>query len=123
MTTASTAARDGGARIRGAKRAMTNLPARHLPDLCNLTETPVPDTVEAAACSPRSAMRRHASELPFFAYRGFQRAVQDQRYNSRVCRRGARTTQLFDLQADPWGLQPRGNCPPTCRRLQSSGLR
>jgi arylsulfatase A-like enzyme len=74
------------------------------PTLCDLTGTAVPATVEGR--SLRKALRDPKARLresTFHAYRHFQRAVRTDawkliRYNVG----GKRTTQLFDMQADPW---------------------
>jgi arylsulfatase A-like enzyme len=74
------------------------------PTLCELLELAIPDTVEGqslapALCDPDATIR----ETLGFAYRGVQRAVQDTRYKLiEYVVEGRRTTQLFDLQTDPW---------------------
>jgi arylsulfatase A-like enzyme len=74
------------------------------PTLCDLLGIPTPATVEGrsllpALRDPGAAVRETLS----FAYRGVQRAVQDDRYKLiEYVVEGQRTTQLFDLHADPW---------------------
>jgi arylsulfatase A-like enzyme len=76
------------------------------PTLCELADIPVPATVEGrslvpALRAPDDAIR----ETLYFAYRGYQRAVQNARYKLiEYVVDGARTTQLFDLRTDPWEL-------------------
>ncbi len=96
---------------RGEKRDAPAYLLDIYPTLCDLIKIPLPDTVEGRSLVPalHDPGARPRSSL-FFAYRGFQRAVQDQRhklieYVVFDCVVGAtRTTQLFDLQEDPWEL-------------------
>ena len=76
------------------------------PTLCDLVGIAIPDSVEGKNLVPvladPSTTRR---ETLHFAYRGFQRAVQDKRYKLiEYVVNGERTTQLFDLEKDPWEL-------------------
>jgi arylsulfatase A-like enzyme len=76
------------------------------PTLCDLVGPPIPDTVEGKSLVP--AMR-HKNEQTrdtlLFAYRGVQRAAQDRQYKLiEYVVDGRRTSQLFDLQTDPWEL-------------------
>ena len=76
------------------------------PTLCELIDVPIPDTVEGGSLVPtlRDADEKIRDTL-LFAYRGVQRAVQDRQYKLiEYVVDGQRTTQLFDLQADPWEL-------------------
>lgn len=74
------------------------------PTLCGLAELPVPFTVEGkslvpAIRSPKTKIRESLS----FAYMDYQRAVRGDRYKLiEYAVNGKRTTQLFDLQDDPW---------------------
>jgi arylsulfatase A-like enzyme len=76
------------------------------PTLCDLLGLPTPDTVEGKSLMPTMqdcsiAIRDHL----LFAYRNVQRAVQGPRYKLiEYVVEGQRTTQLFDLLADPWEL-------------------
>jgi arylsulfatase A-like enzyme len=74
------------------------------PTLCELLEIPIPVTVEGQSLVP--ALRTPGTtirETLSFAYRGVQRAVQDARHKLiEYVVQGHRTTQLFDLHADPW---------------------
>ena len=76
------------------------------PTLCDLAGITTPGSVEGKSLhevfEDPSTTRR---ETLLFAYRGFQRAVQDGRYKLiEYVVNGQRTTQLFDLGADPWEL-------------------
>lgn len=76
------------------------------PTLCDLIGIAVPGTVEGKSLVP--AMQdpeENVRDTLLFAYRGIQRAVQDHRYKLiEYVVDGTRTTQLFDLQADPWEM-------------------
>ena len=53
-----------------------------------------------------------------YAYRGVQRAVRDERYKLiEYVVNGERTTQLFDLQEDPWELRDLSRRPYYYARL------
>ncbi len=73
------------------------------PTLCDLTDTPIPDSVEGKSLVPvlkdPSATRR---DVLYFAYMGCQRAVKVGRHKLiEYAVNGTRTQQLFDLDADP----------------------
>lgn len=74
------------------------------PTLCDLIGIPIPETVEGVSLLP--ALRdpqEPIRDLLLCAYRGLQRSARDRRYKLiEYVVHGARTTQLFDLQADPW---------------------
>jgi arylsulfatase A-like enzyme len=76
------------------------------PTLCDLVGVPIPETVEGESLAPiLNDGGATGRETLLFAYRGFQRAVQDGRYKLiEYVVDGTRTTQLFDLQEDPWEL-------------------
>ena len=73
------------------------------PTLCDLVGIEAPATVEGKSLCPALASSGESiRETLFFAYKGLHRGVRDRRhklieYNVD----GARTTQLFDLAADP----------------------
>lgn len=74
------------------------------PTLCDLTGIPIPDTVEGASLVP--ALHNPAApirDVLLCAYRAVQRSARDSRHKLiEYAVDGRRTTQLFDLQADPW---------------------
>ncbi len=76
------------------------------PTLCELTGVDTPQTVESSSLVP--AMRDPAQrvrDVLLCAYRGVQRSARDARYKLiEYAVDGHRTTQLFDLSADPWEL-------------------
>jgi arylsulfatase A-like enzyme len=73
------------------------------PTLCDLTELPTPETVEGASLTPCLAdASGGVRDVLHYAYRDCQRAVRDERYKLiEYVVDGKRTTQLFDLTADP----------------------
>jgi arylsulfatase A-like enzyme len=76
------------------------------PTLLDLAACPQPATVEGRSLAPTlqdpSAPTR---DTLYFAYRGYQRAVQNDRYKLiEVAVDDTRATQLFDLRGDPWEL-------------------
>ena len=75
------------------------------PTLCELTDTPVPASVEGQSLAP--AMRDPAATVRdslYFAYVSSQRAVKNRTHKliEYAARDSDRQTQLFDLQRDPW---------------------
>ena len=73
------------------------------PTLCNFTGLPVPDSVEGRSLAPpmRDPTRSIRNSLPL-AYRHMQRGVRNEAHKLiEYVVNGKRTTQLFDLQADP----------------------
>jgi arylsulfatase A-like enzyme len=76
------------------------------PTLCDLTGVPIPGTVEGRSLAPvLNDAGATGREMLLFAYRGFQRAVQNGRYKLiEYVVGGEQRTQLFDLQEDPWEL-------------------
>jgi len=76
------------------------------PTLCDLVGIEKPASVEGKSLAP-VLDRTVPTQRPtlHFAYRGLQRAVQDERYKLiEYVVQGERTTQLFDLRGDPWEL-------------------
>jgi arylsulfatase A-like enzyme len=74
------------------------------PTLCELAAIEIPDSVQTISFAP--AIRK-PSIIPrdslFFAYRDLQRAVRiDEHKLIEYYVKGKRTTQLFDLEKDPW---------------------
>jgi arylsulfatase A-like enzyme len=66
----------------------------------------VPSSVKSRSLIPIvKGRKRDTAKTLFFAYKDFQRAVRDSRYKLiEYAVNGQRTTQLFDLEADPWEL-------------------
>ncbi|MBC7236723.1 MAG: sulfatase-like hydrolase/transferase [Chloroflexi bacterium] len=74
-----------------------------MPTLCDLVGVPIPETVQGRSLVP--AMRQGATirDTMYFAYKEYQRAVRDRRYKLiEYVVDGRRTTQLFDIEHDPW---------------------
>ena len=70
------------------------------PTLCELTDTPVPPSVES-----QSVLSRKKREVMYYAYRHLQRAVrQDDFKLIEYHVNGVETIQLFDLKNDPMEL-------------------
>jgi arylsulfatase A-like enzyme len=76
------------------------------PTLCDLTGTDTPSTVEGRSLvpaleDPQTKIRTHVH----CAYTHLMRSVRDERYKLIEYNvDGIRTTQLFDLQTDPWEM-------------------
>jgi arylsulfatase A-like enzyme len=89
---------------RGERRAAFAYLSDIYPTLCDLAGIRVPRSVEGQSLTPSLAgpnerMREHM----LFAYRHLMRAVRDERYKLiEYVLNGARVTQLYDLQEDPW---------------------
>lgn len=72
------------------------------PTLCELADLPIPETVEGQSLLPLLGGGEGRESL-FFAYKNCQRAVRERRFKLiEYFVDGARHTQLFDLQEDPW---------------------
>ena len=90
------------------------------PTLCDLAELPIPDSVEGHSLAPviRKQKRKIRNNL-FFAYQEYQRGVRDERYKLiEYVVKGKRTTQLFDLQSDPWELNNLAGSASHVKHLQ-----
>jgi arylsulfatase A-like enzyme len=89
------------------------------PTLCALTGIPIPATVEGRSLQP--ALRNPGATVRdtlSFAYRGVQRAIQDTRFKLiEYVVRGQQTTQLFDMQKDPWETQNLADDPQHAKTL------
>ena len=74
------------------------------PTLCDLCDIAIPVTVEGKSLAPAIFNPNETTrDFLTFAYRDFQRAIRDQRYKLVEYHvNGIRTTQLFDLQNDPY---------------------
>lgn len=77
------------------------------PTICDLTGTPTPSLVEGKSIMPM-LKNPHARirDSVFLAYRHFQRGVRTDRWKLVLYNVGGKqTTQLFDIQNDPWELK------------------
>ena len=75
------------------------------PTLCDLAGVPIPGSVEGRNLAGIISRKRKFRDTLFFAYKDIQRGVRDERYKLIEYKvKGKRTTQLFDLQADPWEI-------------------
>ena len=87
------------------------------PTLCELLQLDPPESVEGrsmvpAMASPEAVVR----DTVFCAYRRIQRSVRDRRFKLIEYKvDGARTTQLFDMAADPWELNDLSAAPEHAR--------
>ena len=76
------------------------------PTVCDFVGLDTPASVEGRSLAP--AMRDPSNRVRdglHFAYRHFQRATRDERHKLiEYVVDGVRTTQLFDLEADPWEM-------------------
>ena len=75
------------------------------PTLCELTGTPIPDSADGRSLLPVLRQDKPVRDYLYYGYRFFQRAVSDGtwkliEYNVN----GTRTTQLFNLQQDPYEM-------------------
>jgi len=77
------------------------------PTLCELVGVRVPASVKGKSLAPIiRGQKRKVRDTLFFAYKDIQRGIRDERYKLILyCVKGKRTTQLFNLQADPWELK------------------
>jgi len=74
------------------------------PTLCDLADLAIPESVEGESLVPLiDEPGAKVRETLFFAYKDIQRSVRDERYKLiEYVVKGRRTTQLLDLQEDPW---------------------
>ncbi|UCG49731.1 MAG: sulfatase-like hydrolase/transferase [Phycisphaerales bacterium] len=77
------------------------------PTVCELTGLDVPDSVEGRSLAGAIGGRgRRLRRTLFFAYKDIQRGVRDRRFKLiEYFVNGKRTTQLFDLERDPFELE------------------
>jgi arylsulfatase A-like enzyme len=90
------------------------------PTLCDLTGVPVPATVEGHSLLPalRNPQARVRDSL-FLAYRHFQRGVRTDRWKLiKYNVAGKQTTQLFDLERDPWETANLADDPAQAARVR-----
>jgi arylsulfatase A-like enzyme len=75
------------------------------PTLCELNETPVPDSVEGVSLLPAMQDPEESiRDVLYFAYTDLQRAVKDRQFKliEYAVPERDRVTQLFNHQTDPW---------------------
>ena len=74
------------------------------PTLCQLTETDIPDSVEGSSLLPvLNDSQAEFRPTTYHAYERYQRAVRNHRFKLIEYHvNGIRTSQLFDLERDPW---------------------
>jgi arylsulfatase A-like enzyme len=91
------------------------------PTLCSLAGLDAPEGLEGQSLTP--ALRgqdQKGRESLFFAYKDVQRAVRDERFKLvEYDVAGRRTTQLFDLDDDPWELKNLAQDSRYAQRLQN----
>jgi arylsulfatase A-like enzyme len=76
------------------------------PTVCDLISLPIPASVESKSLVPVLKSNEHKlNDSLFFTFSTIHRAVRDEQYKLiEYFVKGKRTTQLFDLKADPWEL-------------------
>lgn len=83
------------------------------PTLCEMTDTPIPDSVESQSLLPilKDATKPSRESL-FHSYTKTQRAIRHGRWKL-ICYnvKDTRTTQLFDLDADPYETRDLAKAP------------
>jgi arylsulfatase A-like enzyme len=89
---------------RGQRRAAHCYLYDLFPTLCELTGVDVPGTVEGQSLVPLlHDPAARVRDVLLCAYRGVQRSPRNERHKLiEYVVEGRRTTQLFDLAADPW---------------------
>ncbi len=89
------------------------------PTLCDLLDVAIPDSVEGQSLIPTMRQGSRMRETMFLAYKQYQRCVRDERYKLiEYVVKGERTTQLFDIQEDPWELHNLAHDPAHAGHLE-----
>jgi len=90
------------------------------PTLCDLIGVPLPNTVEGQSLVPAfSDPGERVRDTMYFAYKEFHRCVRDERFKLiEYVVDGQRTTQLFDIENDPWELTNLAEDPAHAEHVQ-----
>ena len=77
-----------------------------LPTVCELVGLPVPEAIDGKSLVPViRGQKQQVRDYVFTAYRNLQRAVREPRWKLiKYHVGGVKTTQLFDLENDPWEM-------------------
>ena len=90
------------------------------PTLCELTGVPVPSSVDGMSLVP--ALRNPKAVIRdsvFYAYKNVQRGVRTDRWKLiKYNVKGVETTQLFDLENDPWEIHNLADDPAQAERMR-----
>ncbi|MCP4639652.1 MAG: sulfatase-like hydrolase/transferase [bacterium] len=98
------------------------------PTLCDLTDTPIPESVEGRSLAPcLEDSGRSVRNSLYLAYTSIHRGVRDDHHKLiEYVVNGSRTTQLFDLESDPFelhNLAERNECADDLTRLRKELVR
>jgi arylsulfatase A-like enzyme len=76
------------------------------PTVCELADIPIPESVDSRSLVPLiTGTETKLRDSVYGAYKGIHRMVRDDRHKLiEYSVKGTRTTQLFDLSADPWEM-------------------
>jgi arylsulfatase A-like enzyme len=90
------------------------------PTLCELTQTPIPHSVQGRSMVPALHGAKTREKL-FLAYLDLQRGVRTEKWKliEYFIDRRHSTTQLFDIANDPWETQNLAADPACAKTLQS----
>jgi arylsulfatase A-like enzyme len=90
------------------------------PTLCELTGVPIPESVEGRSLAALIlGQKSRIRDSIFFAYKDVQQGVRDKRYKLIEYKvEGKRTTQLFDLESDPFELENLADNPAYVAQLK-----
>lgn len=90
------------------------------PTLCDLIDIPIPDSVEGKSLVPAMCDGEEKTrDTMFFAYKELQRCVRDRQYKLiEYVVEGKRTTQLFDVLADPREMDNLADKPESAATLK-----